>query len=46
MIGVSDLEESRKDLTVPGDRTLLPDLTGRDPDDATRRCRTSRARCS
>jgi leukotriene A-4 hydrolase/aminopeptidase len=34
MIGVSDLNESRKTLEVPGDRTLLPDLTGRDPDDA------------
>ncbi|HYR28737.1 MAG TPA: M1 family aminopeptidase/hydrolase, partial [Thermoanaerobaculia bacterium] len=33
-IGVSDLAESRKTLEVPGDRTLLPDLTGRDPDDA------------
>jgi len=44
MIGVKDLEDSRK--TIPGpaaagattnvarDRTLLPDLTGRDPDDA------------
>jgi leukotriene-A4 hydrolase len=34
MIGLSDLEKARRDLTVPGDRTLLPDLTGRDPDDA------------
>jgi len=34
MIGLRDLEESRKDVTVPGDRTLLPDMTGRDPDDA------------
>jgi hypothetical protein len=33
-IGVSDLAESRKTLDVAGDRTLLPDLTGRDPDDA------------
>ena len=33
-IGVSDLAEARKNLPVPGDRTLLPDLTGRDPDDA------------
>jgi len=33
-IGVSDLAESRKTLEVAGDRTLLPDLTGRDPDDA------------
>ncbi len=34
MIGVKDLEDSRKTIDVPGDRTLLPDLTGRDPDDA------------
>jgi leukotriene-A4 hydrolase len=34
MIGLRDLEESRRDVTVPGDRTLLPDMTGRDPDDA------------
>jgi len=34
VIGVKDLEESRKTLDTPGDRTLLPDLTGRDPDDA------------
>jgi leukotriene-A4 hydrolase len=34
MIGASDLEEGRKTLDVPRDRTLLPDLTGRDPDDA------------
>jgi aminopeptidase N len=34
MIGVKDLEDSRKTLDVPRDRTLLPDLTGRDPDDA------------
>ena len=33
-IGVSDLAESRKTLDVASDRTLLPDLTGRDPDDA------------
>jgi leukotriene-A4 hydrolase len=33
-IGVSDLAESRKTLEVAGDRTLLPDLKGRDPDDA------------
>jgi leukotriene-A4 hydrolase len=33
-IGVRDLEEARKNLPVAGDRTLLPDLTGRDPDDA------------
>jgi len=34
MIGVADLEEARKTTAVAGDRTLLPDLTGRDPDDA------------
>ena len=34
MIGVRDLEEARKTLDVPGDRTLQPDLAGRDPDDA------------
>ena len=34
MIGANDLEEARKTLDVPRDRTLLPDLTGRDPDDA------------
>jgi hypothetical protein len=33
-IGVSDLADSRKTLEAKGDRTLLPDLTGRDPDDA------------
>jgi aminopeptidase N len=33
-IGVSDLAESRKTLEVAGDRTLLPNLSGRDPDDA------------
>jgi leukotriene-A4 hydrolase len=33
-IGVTDLAESRKTLDVAGDRTLLPDLSGRDPDDA------------
>jgi leukotriene A-4 hydrolase/aminopeptidase len=33
-IGVADLAESRKTLEVAGDRTLLPDLAGRDPDDA------------
>ncbi len=33
-IGVSDLAEARKNLPVAGDRTLLPDLTGRDPDEA------------
>jgi leukotriene-A4 hydrolase len=34
MIGVSDLEDSRATLTVPKDKSLLPDMTGRDPDDA------------
>ena len=34
MIGLTDLGQSRKDITVPRDRSLLPDLTGRDPDDA------------
>jgi len=34
MIGARDLEESRKTLEVARDRTLLPDVTGRDPDDA------------
>lgn len=34
MIGVRDLEDSRKTLDAPRDRTLLPDLTGRDPDEA------------
>ena len=34
MIGVRDLAEGRKNLDVPQDRTLLPDLKGRDPDDA------------
>jgi aminopeptidase N len=34
MIGVKDLEESRKTLEVARDRTLLPDMTGRDPDEA------------
>ena len=29
-----DLADARKTLPVAGDRTLLPDLTGRDPDDA------------
>jgi leukotriene-A4 hydrolase len=33
-IGVRDLEDARKDITIPGDRTLRPDLTGRDPDEA------------
>jgi hypothetical protein len=34
MIGVSDLADSRSTLDVPQDKTLLPDMTGRDPDDA------------
>jgi hypothetical protein len=34
MIGVKDLEDSRKTIEVARDRTLLPDMTGRDPDDA------------
>lgn len=34
MIGVADLADSRSTLEIPRDRTLLPDMTGRDPDDA------------
>lgn len=34
MIGVADLMDSRSTITVPRDKTLLPDMTGRDPDDA------------
>ena len=34
MIGVKDLEDARQDLEVARDRSLVPDLTGRDPDDA------------
>jgi aminopeptidase N len=34
MIGVRSLEESRATITVARDKTLLPDMTGRDPDDA------------
>jgi len=34
MIGVNDLAEGRKTIEVARDRTLLPDMTGRDPDDA------------
>src|SRR5687767_10383468 len=34
MIGASDLQESRATITVPRDKTLLPDMKGRDPDDA------------
>lgn len=34
MIGVKDLEEGRKTIEVARDKTLLPDMTNRDPDDA------------
>jgi len=34
MIGVSDLEDSRSTIEIAQDKTLLPDMTGRDPDDA------------
>lgn len=34
MIGVKDLEDSRKTIEVARDKSLLPDMTGRDPDDA------------
>src|SRR4030095_12531722 len=34
IIGLRDLAQARVDAGVPGDRTLQPDLTGRDPDDA------------
>ena len=34
MIGVKDLQEGRKTIEVPRDKTLLPDMTDRDPDDA------------
>jgi len=34
VIGLRDLAQSRADVTSPGDRTLQPDLKGRDPDDA------------
>ena len=34
MIGASDLTESRATISVPRDKTLLPDMKGRDPDDA------------
>ena len=33
-IGVRDLADGRESLDVARDKTLLPDLTGRDPDDA------------
>jgi hypothetical protein len=34
VIGMRDLEDARKTLEVARDRTLVPDLTGRNPDDA------------
>ena len=34
ILGLRELAEARANLTVPRDRTLLPDLDGRDPDDA------------
>jgi aminopeptidase N len=34
IIGLRDLAQARKDVAVAGDRTLLPMLAGRDPDDA------------
>jgi aminopeptidase N len=34
MIGVGELADSRKTIEVARDKTLLPDMTGRDPDDA------------
>ena len=34
IIGLRDLAQARADLSVPRDRSLLPDLAGRDPDDA------------
>jgi len=34
VIGLRDLAQARTDVTEPGDRTLQPDLKGRDPDDA------------
>jgi aminopeptidase N len=34
IIGLRDLAQARADVTTPGDRTLQPDLKGRDPDDA------------
>jgi hypothetical protein len=34
IIGLRDLAQARADLTMARDRSLLPDLTGRDPDDA------------
>jgi len=34
VIGLRDLAQAREEVTSPGDRTLQPDLKGRDPDDA------------
>jgi len=34
IIGLRDLAQARADVTAPGDRTLQPELKGRDPDDA------------
>jgi leukotriene-A4 hydrolase len=34
IIGLRDLAQARADVTMPADRSLLPDLNGRDPDDA------------
>jgi len=34
VIGLRDLAQARAEVTDPGDRTLQPDLKGRDPDDA------------
>ena len=34
VIGLRDLAQARADVSLPGDRTLQPDLKGRDPDDA------------
>jgi aminopeptidase N len=34
IIGLRDLAQARADVSTPGDRTLQPDLKGRDPDDA------------
>ena len=34
MIGVRELEDARKTIEIPRDKTLLPDMAGRDPDDA------------
>jgi len=34
IIGLRDLAQARADVAAPGDRTLQPDLKGRDPDDA------------